>query len=154
VDFAQGVNATMIVVGVSRHSRVREALLGSSSTQMAQLAGTIDVHLVTHDRARSGSLLRGRWSALPRPRLIAGWALAVVVPALLTAVFSAMQGRVSLPTELMLFLAGTVGVAIVGGLWPALLAALVSFVCVNWFFTEPTGMLTVADPENLLSLVV
>ncbi|WP_066464252.1 DUF4118 domain-containing protein [Sanguibacter suarezii] len=154
VDFAQGVNATMIVVGVSRHSRVREALLGSSSTQMAQLAGTIDVHLVTHDRARSGSLLRGRWSALPRPRLIAGWALAVVVPALLTGVFSAMQGRVSLPTELMLFLAGTVGVAIVGGLWPALLAALVSFVCVNWFFTEPTGMLTVADPENLLSLVV
>lgn len=154
VDFAQGVNATMIVVGVSRHSRLREALLGSSSTQMAQLAGTIDVHLVTHERARAGSLLRARWSALSRPRVLAGWLLALVVPALLTWVFWIQGDTLSLSTELMLFLAGMVGVAIVGGLWPALVAALVSFVCVNWFFTAPTGMLTVADPENLIALVV
>ncbi|WP_093182654.1 DUF4118 domain-containing protein [Sanguibacter gelidistatuariae] len=154
VDFAQGVNATMIVVGVSRNSRLREALLGSSSTQMAQLAGTIDVHLVTHERARAGSLLRARWSALSRPRLLAGWLLAIVVPALLTWVFWIQGDTLSLSTELMLFLAGMVGVAIVGGLWPALVAALLSFVCVNWFFTAPTGMLTVADPENLLALVV
>ena len=154
VDFARGVNATMIVVGVSRHSRVREALLGSSSTQTAQLAGSIDVHLVTHEQARSGSPLRRRWSALSWARQVSGWALAVVLPALLTGLVWWFRGDVSLTTELMLFLAGTVGVALVGGLWPAVAAALLSFVCVNWFFTPPTGMLTVSSPENALALVV
>ncbi|ACZ22607.1 osmosensitive K+ channel signal transduction histidine kinase [Sanguibacter keddieii DSM 10542] len=154
VDFARGVNATMIVVGVSRHSRVREALLGSSSAQTAQLAGSIDVHLVTHDHARSGSPLRRRWSALSRTRQVSGWALAVVLPAVLTGLVWWFRGDVSLTTELMLFLAGTVGVALVGGLWPAVVTALVSFVCVNWFFTPPTGMLTVSNPENALALVV
>ncbi|MHA7132407.1 DUF4118 domain-containing protein [Oerskovia turbata] len=154
VDFAQGVNATMIVVGVSRHSRWREALLGSSSTEIARLAGTIDVHLVTHEKARSGRLLRGRWSALSRRRRVAGWALAFVVPAVLTGAFWLLRDDVSLSTELMLFLAGSVGVALVGGLWPAVAAAVVSFLCLNWFFTPPTGFLTVQDPENLLALLV
>lgn len=154
VDFAQGVNATMIVVGVSRHSRWREALLGSSSTEIARLAGTIDVHLVTHEKARAGRLLRGRWSALSRRRRAAGWALAFVVPAVLTGVFWLLREDVSLSTELMLFLAGSVGVALVGGLWPAVAAAVVSFLCLNWFFTPPTGFLTVQDPENLLALLV
>ncbi|WP_354511323.1 DUF4118 domain-containing protein [Oerskovia enterophila] len=154
VDFAQGVNATMIVVGVSRHSRWREALLGSSSAEIARLAGTIDVHLVTHEKARAGRLLRGRWSALSRPRRTAGWVLAFVVPAVLTGVFWLLRDVVSLSTELMLFLAGSVGVALVGGLWPAVAAAVVSFLCLNWFFTPPTGFLTVQDPENLLALLV
>ncbi|GAA3211918.1 sensor histidine kinase KdpD [Oerskovia jenensis] len=154
VDFAQGVNATMIVVGVSRHSRWREALLGSSSTEIARLAGTIDVHLVTHEKARAGRLLRGRWSALSRRRRVAGWLLAFVVPAVLTGIFWLLRDDVSLSTELMLFLAGSVGVALVGGLWPAVAAAVLSFLCLNWFFTPPTGFLTVQDPENLLALLV
>ena len=54
VDFARGVNATMIVVGVSRRSRWREAVRESNGTEIARLAGMIDVHLVTHERARSG----------------------------------------------------------------------------------------------------
>ena len=155
VDFARGVNATMVVVGVSRHSRWRQALLGSSSAEIARLSGAIDVHLVTHERARSGAGLPSRLSSLSRARLVAGWVAAVVVPAAWTAVFAALgRGAVSLPTELMMFLAGVVGVALVGGLWPAVAAAVVSFFCLNWFFTPPTGLLTVADPENLLALVV
>ncbi|MCK9792478.1 DUF4118 domain-containing protein [Isoptericola sp. 4D.3] len=155
VDFARGVNATMIVVGVSRHSRWRQALLGSSSAEIARLSGAIDVHLVTHERARSGARLPSRLSSLSPARRVAGWVSVVAVPALLTGLFAAVGPRaVSLPTELMLFLAGVVAVALVGGLWPAVAAAVVSFVCLNWFFTPPTGMLTVADPENLLALVV
>ena len=154
VDFAHGVNATMIVVGVSRSSRLREAVLGSSGAQIAQLAGAIDVHLVTHERARAGARLRRGWSPLSTARQGAGWVLAVLVPALLAVTLLWGVKTASLPTELMLFLAGTVGVALVGGLWPAVLAAIASFFCLNWFFTAPTGMLTVADPENLLALVV
>ena len=44
-----GANATMIVVGVSRHGRLRRLFTGSTGDRIARLAGSIDVHLVTHD---------------------------------------------------------------------------------------------------------
>ena len=54
----------------------------------------------------------------------------------------------------MLFLALTVLVALVGGLWPAIVSAVVGFLLLNWFFTLPTGRLTIAEPENALALGV
>ncbi|KQY23516.1 histidine kinase [Cellulomonas sp. Root485] len=154
VDFARGVNATMIVVGVSRRSRWREAVRESNGTEIARLAGMIDVHLVTHERARAGSRRTGRGSALSGPRRTAGWAVALLGPVVLTLLLSAMGDLVSLPTDLMLFLALTVLVALVGGLWPAIVSAIVGFLLLNWFFTLPTGKLTVAEPENALALGV
>ncbi|WP_421733879.1 ATP-binding protein [Cellulomonas sp.] len=154
VDFARGVNATMVVVGVSRRSRWREAVRESNGTEIARLAGMIDVHLVTHERARSGRRHAGRASALSRPRRIGGWVLALVGPVLLTVALGAARDLVSLPTDLMLFLALTVLVALVGGLWPAIVSAVVGFLLLNWFFTLPTGRLTIAEPENALALGV
>jgi len=155
VDFARGVNATMIVVGVSRRSRWREAVRESNGTEVARLAGMIDVHLVTHERARSGRRRPGRGSALSASRRIGGWLLAILGPVLLTVVLlTVLQDVVSLPTELMLFLALTVLVALVGGLWPAIVSAVVGFLLLNWYFTLPTGRLTVAQPENALALGV
>lgn len=154
VDFARGVNATMIVVGVSRRSRWREAVRESNGTEVARLAGMIDVHLVTHERARAGGRRTGRGSALSGPRRTAGWLVALLGPVLLTLLLSAMGDLVSLPTDLMLFLALTVLVALVGGLWPAIVSAIVGFLLLNWFFTLPTGRLTIAEPENALALGV
>lgn len=154
VDFARGVNATMVVVGVSRRPRWREALSDSTGTAVARMAGAVDVHLVTHERARSGRPSLRRRSPLSRARRVAGWLLALAGPVVLTAVLSALDGGVTLATDLMLFLALTVGVALVGGLWPAVVSAVVGFVLLNWFFTVPTGRLTIAQPENALALVV
>ncbi|MFD5331684.1 DUF4118 domain-containing protein [Cellulosimicrobium cellulans] len=154
VDFAHGANATMVVVGVSRRSRWREAFLGSTSAEIARLSGSLDVHLVTHERARSGRVARRGWSPLSTRRRVAGFVLAVAGPAGLTALLDAERAAVGLSTQVMLFLALSVGVALVGGMWPALACAVVSFLCLNWFFTPPTGLLTVADPENLLALLV
>ncbi|MFE6236238.1 DUF4118 domain-containing protein [Cellulosimicrobium sp. NPDC057862] len=154
VDFAHGANATMVVVGVSRRSRWREAFLGSTSAEIARLSGSLDVHLVTHERARSGRVARRGWSPLSARRRVAGFVLAVAGPVGLTALLDAARDAVGLSTQVMLFLALSVGVALVGGMWPALACAVVSFVCLNWFFTPPTGLLTVADPENLLALLV
>lgn len=154
VDFARGVNATMVVVGVSRHSRWREALLGSTSAEIARLAGSLDVHLVTHERARAGRVSRRTLNPLSVRRRVAGWVLAPTAPALLTLLFDGTDELVGLPTQVLVFLALTVGVALVGGMWPALACAVVSFLCINWFFTPPTGLLTVSSPENLLALLL
>ncbi|GEL99330.1 sensor histidine kinase [Cellulomonas terrae] len=153
VDFARGVNATMIVVGVSRRSRWREAVRESNGTEIARLAGLIDVHLVSHEKARAGRR-HPRRSPLSRSRVLAGWSAALLGPVLLTVLLSALRDVVGLPTELMLFLALTVLVALIGGLWPAIVSAVVGFLLLNWFFTLPTGRLTVAEPENALALGV
>ncbi|MEV0950923.1 DUF4118 domain-containing protein [Promicromonospora sp. NPDC050249] len=155
VDFARGVNATMIVVGVSRHSVWRQALLGSSGAEIARLSGAIDVHLVTHERAHVGTGVGSRYSSLSPRRRAAGWGSALVLPAALTAVLL-LIGRddVALATDAMLLLAGVVGVALIGGLWPAVVAAVVSNLCLNWFFAAPVGRLTIAEGENVLALAV
>ncbi|WP_028045937.1 DUF4118 domain-containing protein [Cellulomonas sp. URHE0023] len=154
VDFSRGVNATMIVVGVSRRSRWREALRESNGTEIARLADTIDLHLVTHERARAGSRRPGRSSGLSGRRQVVGWVIAILGPVLLTVVLSDLRDVISLPTQLMLFLAATVLVALVGGLWPAIVSAVVGFILLNWFFTIPTGQLTISEPENALALTV
>lgn len=154
VDFATGANATMIIVGVSRHGRLRRLFTGTTGERIASLAGSIDVHLVTHEAgARTG---RPRWYASPlgKQRQVAGLVLSVVLPVLLTVVLHAFHDPDQLPLDVLLFLAVTVLVALVGGLVPALLAALGGFLLMNWFFTPPVGRWTISEPANLVALLV
>lgn len=154
VDFATGANATMIVVGVSRHGRLRRLFAGTTGERIASLAGSVDVHLVTHDQ--SAGVGRPRWYASPlsRQRQALGLALSVLLPVLLTLVLRQFHDPDQLPLDLLLFLAVTVLVALVGGLVPALVAALGGFVLMNWFFTPPVRELTVSDPANVVALLV
>jgi len=154
VDFAIGANATMVVVGVSRHGRVRRLFTGTTGDRIASLAGSIDVHLVTHGEVARTT--RSRWylSPLSRRRQIVGLALSVVLPILLTVALHGLSDPDQLPLDVSLFLAVTVLVALVGGLVPALVAAVGGFFLMNWFFTPPVRDLTVSDPENVVALVV
>lgn len=154
LDFARGVNATQVVVGVSRRSRWRALLQEGVGERITRLSGPVDVHLVTHDRAGRGDGRARRPELLGRRRRVGGWVLAVLGPVVLAGVLLVAPQLHDLPTELMLFLALTVAVALVGGLWPAVVAAVVGSVLVNLLFTPPTGTLTIADPENLFALAV
>ena len=154
VDFAAGTNATMIIVGVSRHGRLRRLFTGTTGDRIASLAGSIDVHLVTHDQVAQLALRRPLLSPLSRGRQVAGWVGAVVLPTLLTWVLHGFADTDQLPLAMLTLLASTVAVALIGGLLPALLGAVVGFLALNYFFTPPVGTLTVSEPRNLLALVV
>ena len=91
---------------------------------------------------------------LSRGRQLAGWGAALVLPALLTLVLQATHTEQSLSMEVMFYLATTVLVAMIGGLLPALVTALAGFLLLNWFFTPPVGRWTVAEPQNVATLVV
>lgn len=154
VDFATGANATMIIVGVSRHGRLRRLFTGTTGDRIASVAGSIDVHLVTHDQiARPG---RPRWylSPLSKTRQVVGLVLGVLLPVLLTVALRTFHDPDQLPLDVLLFLAVTVLVALVGGLVPALLAAVSGFLLMNWYFTPPVGRFTIAEWTNLVALVV
>ena len=153
LDHARGVNATQIVVGVSRRSRWQQILRPSIASEVADGSGDIDVHLVPHEGSKIGSR-RPSATGLPPRRVVAGMLFAVVALIGLTAVLVATQEGHTLSLDLLLYLALTVACALVGGIWPALFCAVVGSLVVNWFFTEPRGTLTISDPPNALALAV
>ncbi|GAB3876030.1 DUF4118 domain-containing protein [Terrabacter terrigena] len=153
LDHARGVNATQIVVGVSRRSRWQQLLRPGIAAAVADGSGDIDVHLVSHEGSKVGHR-RARMTGLPARRVVAGLVLAVLALAALTAVLVATREGHTLSLDLLLYLALTVVCALVGGIWPALFCAVVGSLAVNWFFTEPRGTLTISDPPNALALAV
>ncbi|NED54361.1 DUF4118 domain-containing protein, partial [Micromonospora aurantiaca] len=153
LDFARGVNATQLVLGASRRGRFAQVFARGVGVTTTALSGPIDVHLVTHPQAGRGRRGTAVPAALSRRRRLIGYALAVLGMPLLTLVLRTLPD-LTLTNDILLFLAGVVGVALVGGLWPALVAALGGSLLLNWFFTPPYRTLTIAEADNLLALGV
>jgi two-component system sensor histidine kinase KdpD len=151
--FARGVNATQLVLGASRRGRLAQMLAPGAGVTTTAESGSIDVHLVPHEevahRHRRG---RTRGGLSPRRRT-AGFVLAAIGLPLLTMLLLPLQGPISLPTDILAFLLMVVAVAIVGGLAPAIFAAVAGFLLLNYWFTPPVHRLTVSQRENLLALV-
>jgi two-component system, OmpR family, sensor histidine kinase KdpD len=103
--------------------------------------------------ARAWSWLSAMSSGIGRRRLLAGVILVAGLP-LLTAALVAGQHRLGLADDLLIYLVAVVAVAVVGGFWPAVLAAVTSSLLLNWYFTRPVHTLTIADPQNLLALLL
>ncbi|MEV2268066.1 DUF4118 domain-containing protein [Nonomuraea africana] len=153
LDFARGVNATQLVLGASRRGRFAQILSRGVGVETTALSGSIDVHMITHEEAKRGRR-RPERAALTRKRRLAGWACAVLGMPLLTLLLAPFRDVLSLPSEILFFLCLVIGVALVGGRWPAITAAVGGSLLLNWFFTPPIGHLTIADPENLFALIV
>ncbi|MFI6600267.1 DUF4118 domain-containing protein [Nonomuraea sp. NPDC050536] len=155
LDFARGVNATQLVLGASRRGRFAQIFSRGVGVETTALSGSIDVHMITHEEAKRGRR-RSQHSraALTRKRRSIGWAMALLGMPALTAGLIPFRDDLSLPSEILFFLLMTVGVALVGGMWPAITAAVGGSLLLNWFFTPPVGTLTISDPENLFALIV
>jgi two-component system, OmpR family, sensor histidine kinase KdpD len=95
----------------------------------------------------------GRNGGLDRRRQLAGVLLVAVLP-LITAALVPAQRSLSLSDDLLIYLVGVVGVAVVGGFWPAVAAAVTASLLLNWFFTPPVHTFTIADPQNMLALLL
>ncbi|MFD4511719.1 DUF4118 domain-containing protein [Streptomyces sp. NPDC058457] len=155
LDFARGVNATQIVLGVSRRRSWQYVLGPGVGATVARDSGPdLDVHLITHDEAGKGRLPLGRSARLGRSRLIWGWLTGVLGPVLLTWLLTSVAPEVGLANDMLLYLALTVAAALLGGLLPALTSAVVGSLLLNWFFTPPVHTLTIADPENIVAIVI
>jgi two-component system, OmpR family, sensor histidine kinase KdpD len=87
-------------------------------------------------------------------RVLVGVLLAVAGLPLLTLALSARSLRLDLGDDLLVYLVAVVAVAVVGGFWPAVLAAITASLLVNWYFTPPVHTLTIADGKSLLALLL
>ena len=155
LDFARGVNGTQLVLGASRRGRIAQIFAPGVGVTTTAHSGSIDVHLVTHEQIGRGRRRPLRVSsALSGRRQLAGFVLAATGLPLLTCVLTLLRGDLSLTSDILLFLALVIAVALVGGLGPALVAAIGGSLLLNYYFTPPTHNWTIAEHENLLALVV
>jgi two-component system sensor histidine kinase KdpD len=153
LEFARAGEATQLVIGTSRRSRWARAVRAGIGAEVVARSGEIDVHIVTHSAAGGQRLrLPPLTGALDPRRRWLGLALTVVGVPALTAACLAASAALSLAGVMLVFLLPVLAVALVGGLWPALAAAFVSGLSVNWFFTPPTGRLHVDRADNVLAL--
>jgi two-component system sensor histidine kinase KdpD len=154
LDFARGVNATQIVLGSPRRGRLASLVTPGPGPDVVRHSGDMDVHIVTIEREGSASLRSTRPSRLGGRRRAWGWVMAVVAPAVLALSLYLARDVASLATVLLLSLALTVAVALLGGMGPALAAALISGLLANYLFTPPTLTLTIDEPQNALALMI
>jgi two-component system, OmpR family, sensor histidine kinase KdpD len=156
LTFARAENATQLVLGVSRRSWLSSLLTGPGvSMRTMRESGDIDVHMVTHSYVGRGrGLPRTAGGGLPRNRKLAGYVLAVGLTPLLTLILANLRSDLNLTSNVLVFLAGVVAVALVGGFLPALIAAVAGSVLLNYYFTPPVHKFTINDPNNALALII
>jgi len=93
-------------------------------------------------------------SGLGRRRRRAGLIASIAGPLVFTVVVLPWRGDADLGAVLPAYFLLVVGVAVLGGLAPALLAAVLSFLFANWFLTQPFNTLSVDRSDALAQLVV
>ncbi|WP_150307528.1 ATP-binding protein [Planctomonas psychrotolerans] len=155
VDFARSVNATQLVIGVSRRSRLMAALTGPGiGATVTREAGAIDVHIVNHESAGGRLSLPRVGGALSHTRRLIGFLLALVGGPLVTWLLVSFRSADSITSDVLSYQLLVVVVALVGGIWPALFAAFLSGMTLNFFFVEPFYTVTVDEPLHMLALVL
>jgi K+-sensing histidine kinase KdpD len=81
------------------------------------------------------------------------WLIALIGPAVLTALLVMVSGA-DKRDYVFLYLGLVAAVGVARGLWPALLAAAISFAFLDYFFVEPYYTFTISRTHDLLNLVV
>ncbi|MFE6491744.1 DUF4118 domain-containing protein [Streptomyces sp. NPDC057748] len=156
LQFAEAENVTQIVLGASRHGRLASLLRAGVGERTIKGCGPIDVHIVTHREAAGSAVLR-----LPHPsrgtgprRYWAALAGAVGLLPVLTLLLTALRAHLDLSGDLVIYLLAVVVVALVGGLYPALLAAVAAALLADYYFIAPVHSLAIERPDAITALVV
>lgn len=156
VEFARSVDATQLVMGASRRGRLATALTGPGiGATVIRESGDIDVHMVTHAAAAGRSPLpRLTGGALSVKRRVLGFVVAVIGGPLLTWLLVATRTEETITSDVLAYQLLVVVVALVGGIWPAVFAAVMSGLTLNYFFVEPFHTVRIADPRNAWALTL
>ncbi len=158
LQFARADNVSTILIGSSRRPWWRTLLRPGITSSVIEGSGDIDVHVVTHSLAAASRPHRASRASLTRRRVMQGHLFGLGGLAVLTAALWTLDRALDQPLGLQLvvqiYLVHTIATALIGGMWPAVLAAVLSSLVVNWFFTPPVGTLTISAPENAAALLL
>jgi two-component system, OmpR family, sensor histidine kinase KdpD len=92
--------------------------------------------------------------AIDARRRLGAVLLAAATLPLLTYVLTLFRPHLDIADELLVYLVVVVAITVLGGFWPAVLAAVASSLLLNWYFTEPIHTFTIQQPKELLALLL
>ncbi|MCC2032876.1 DUF4118 domain-containing protein [Microbacterium sp. BWT-G7] len=90
--------------------------------------------------------------ALTRRRVALGFAVAIIGGPLLTWLLYSVRTPESITSEVLAFQLLVVIVALIGGIWPAVFAAVLSGLTLDYLFVAPQFQVAIADPLHLWAL--
>ncbi|MGL6234299.1 MAG: DUF4118 domain-containing protein, partial [Segniliparus sp.] len=150
LEFARGVNATQLVLGTSRRSKLAHLFDEGIGIRVVRESGKIDVHMVTHEEAGS----RRSWRPSPRNRLKTSWAAAVVAPPAAAGLLELAGGWIDFTSATAVFFAVVLLVSLLGGMLPAACSAVISGFLLNYLFAPPLLSFAVKSPGQIVTILV
>jgi len=159
LSYARPNNFTHLVIAKSRRPRWSEWLRGSTTHHLIRQAGEISVHVIAERDEVLPPIPEGEKppaESLNRPQAIETrpFAAATAFVGVALGMGLALQQLLGIYNIALVFLTAVLASAITYGLWPSLLACLVSVLAYNFFFLPPLYTFTIADPENVVALFV
>ena len=155
IGFAQANNITQVIVGKSSRSRWFELLNGSVVRDLLRQCGNISVHVIAGEEVAGETVpkktvrtAQRQEPSDPKPYIFALLAVGTAV-----GVSDLLWPWIGVQNTDLVFLTAVVAIAVRFGLWPSLLASVVSALCYNFFFTEPYYTFSIADPRNVIAVV-
>lgn len=154
IAYLDEARATQLILGKARRSRWHEIRHGSVVDRMVRHGSGLAVHVLALDDevatedATPAKRERGNWGSF------GGNALALGLVALVTLIGHAIAVLGNVTNVALLFLLPVVVAATRDGLRPALITAIASSLAYNFFFIPPYYTFTIADPQNLITVMV
>jgi len=154
LDFARSVNATQIVLGASRRRQWAVLSGPGTSATVTRLSGPIDVHLVSHGYAGRGRALPSLGYGLTVRRRIVGLISGTLLLVAATLLLTVLRAQVTFASDVAIYLLVVVITSLIGGFYPALLAAMAGSLLLNFYFVAPLHTFTIAQGENIVALLI
>lgn len=149
-QFLDEARATQLILGKARRSRWHEWRHGSVVDRMVRHGSGVAVHVLALDDAPAPPRRApvGRWGSAT------GYALALALVVLVTTIGNSIAALGNVTNIALLYLLPVVVAATRDGLRAGIVAGLASSLAYNFFFIPPIHTFTIADPQNLITVLV
>jgi two-component system sensor histidine kinase KdpD len=151
LQFARANNITHIVAMAAGRSGWRNWLRPSLAAQLVRKAGPISVHVVP--RPSDENVWKTSAPSLP-PLEGKGLAGSTLFSLIGLGAGLVLRQTMAVSNVALVLLVAVLASAVAYGLWPSLFAGLILALAYNFFFLPPLYTFTIADPENIVTLLV
>lgn len=147
--YAKRNNITQIVLGRSTTGLINRLRRRALSNELVARASGLAVTVIA-EKGTAQAAPAFKWPVASD--VVIGVLVATIAVGLAVLFGAGLERLTSFPNISMVFLFAVLLAALRFGLWPAIAAAVLSFLAYNFFFTSPRHTFTVALPHELLSL--
>jgi two-component system sensor histidine kinase KdpD len=151
LNFARANNVTQIVIGTAPRSWWSDLLRNSVVHGLVGHSGNISVHVIAGDNLAADPVPKKTVRTAERGETfdVRPYLMALLLVTIGLGVAELIRPFFGIENVDLVFLTAVVGVAVLYGLWPSMLASVAASLCYNFFFLPPVYTFTIAEPTNI-----